>query len=148
MTDSAHQDSTTPVGETPSALAPRRAATFDDLMKKKRRTVEFTIPSADDANESVELVIRYRAIGSKEYDDLVAAHPPTSRQAKDGAVYNPDTFAAALVSAVSDEPKMSVEQAQSLLRSPEWAGGEVGAIFITALKLQNAGLNVPFTADA
>lgn len=130
-------------GDTPAVR--RAAASFDDLMKKKRRSSEFVIPTVGDDNERVELVMRYRAIGSSEYDQMVSAHPPTTAQKKDGHVYNPDTFAPALVAAVSFEPKLTREQAQALLTSAEWSGGEVMAIFMNAMRLQNAGLDVPFT---
>ena len=148
MTDSEHHEDehTEHVVVPPYALGgPRPAATFDQLMKKKRRTAEFTIPSVGDDGETVDLVMRYRAIGSSEYDRLIAAHPPTKEQQKNGAIYNSDEFAPALISAVSSEPKLTVEQAATLFRSDEWSSGEAGSLFINALRLQNAGLDIPFT---
>lgn len=134
--------------EESGAAAPtsrRRQASIDDLFKKKRRERTVVINSIDDDGGSIELTLRYRAIGSKEYDDLVAKYPPTREQQKEGAAYNVDLFAPALISAVSLEPKLSFEDAKEIYNSPEWSGGEVGGLFIEALKLCNAGLDVPFT---
>ena len=56
------------------------AATFSDLVKKRVREASVTVPFVDDDGTAVELVMRYRAIGSLDYDDLIAAHPPTAKQ--------------------------------------------------------------------
>lgn len=136
--------------EVQGAAAPaprRRQASVDLLLKKKRREKTVVINSVDDDGGLIELEIRYRAIGAKEYDDLVAAYPPTTGQRKDGASYNVDLFAPALIAAVSLEPKLSFEDAKEIYNSPEWSGGEVGGLFIEALKLCNAGLDVPFTGN-
>lgn len=133
-------------GQDAAGPAPRRRqATLDDLFKKKRREKVVTINSTDDDGGTIELTLRYRAIGSKEYDDLVAKYPPTTAQKKEGAAYNVDLFAPALISAVSLEPKLSFDDAKVIYESPEWSGGEVGGLFIEALKLCNAGLDIPFT---
>lgn len=125
--------------------AARPSATFNDLIKKPKRESTFLLPVTDDAGRDADLVIRYRAISSRAYDDLVAAHPPTEKQKKDGSVYNIDTFAPALISAVSLDPKLSVEQANEIYTSDDWSPGELGTLFINALKLCNAGMDVPFS---
>ncbi len=125
-----------------------RPATLDDLLKKKRRETTVTLPTTDDAGNLIELTLRYRAIGSQEYDDLVAKHKPTPQQKAEGATYNIDTFAPALISAVSLDPALSVQDATALYTSPEWSGGEIGGLFLAALRLCNAGLDVPFSANA
>ncbi len=122
----------------------RRQASIDDLFKKKRRETEVVITSQDDDGGTIELTLRYRAIGSREYDDLVSKYPPTREQKADGAAYNVDLFAPALISAVSMEPRLSLDDAKEIYNSPEWSGGEIGGLFIEALKLCNAGLDVPF----
>lgn len=122
-----------------------RPATLDDLFKKKRREATITLPTTDDAGNLIELQLRFRAIGSVEYDDLVAKHKPTPQQAKEGAAYNIDTFAPALISAVSLDPVLSVEAATQIYQNPDWSGGEVSGLFLGALRLCNAGLDVPFT---
>lgn len=122
-----------------------RPATMDDLFKKKRRVATITLPTTDDDNNLVELTLKFQAIGSVEYDNLVAQHKPTPQQAKDGAAYNVDTFAPALIAAVSLEPKLSVEDATAIYNNPDWSGGEVTGLFLGALRLCQAGLDVPFT---
>ena len=122
-----------------------RPATLDDLFKKKRREAVLTLPTTDDAGNLIELTLRFQAIGSVEYDDLVAKHKPTPQQAKEGAVYNVDTFAPALISAVSLEPRLSVADATAIYTNPDWSGGEVSGLFVGALRLCNSMLDVPFT---
>lgn len=121
-------------------------ATFAQLMNKPRRTLTFTVYSTDDAGEEVALQIKYRALNSKEYDDLLAAHPPSAKEKREGANYNVDTFTSALIAAVSVEPALTYEQAAELYHSNDWASGEISSLFINALRVCNAGLDVPFNA--
>lgn len=121
-------------------------ATFARLMKKPRRTLTFTVYSADEDGAELALQVKYQALNSKEYDELQAAHPPTPKERREGAIYNVDTFAPALMAAVSLEPKLTVEEATELYRSPDWSSGEIQTMFINALRVCNAGLDVPFSA--
>jgi hypothetical protein len=121
-------------------------ATFDQLIKKPRRTLSFTVTTLDEDGEEQLLKMKYRALPSKEYDDLISEHPPTTKEKQAGAVYNVDTFAPALISAVSVEPRLSVEQATELYKSPQWSGGEIATLFFNAQRVCNAGLDVPFNA--
>lgn len=123
----------------------RRPATFDTLRKKRRREGPVVVHTNDDDGEPVELVLRYRALGGKAYDRLVEEHPPTQKQREQGAIYNVDTFAPALIARCCIDPVLSVEQAQELYDSEEWSAGETGGLFIEALRICNAGLDVPFT---
>jgi hypothetical protein len=119
-------------------------ATFESLSKKPRRVLNFTVFTADDAGDQVSLKMRYMALSSIAYDELLAAHPPSNKEKTLGASYNVDTFAPALISAVSVIPKLSYEQAKEIYTSSDWSGGEVTALFINALRVCNAGLDVPF----
>ena len=121
-------------------------ATFDLLIKKPRRTLDFTIYTRGDDGEELALQMRYQAISSKRYDELQAANPPASKERQQGAIYNVDTFAPALISEVSLDPKLSYEQASELYHSDDWAPGEISNLFINALSVCNQGLNVPFNA--
>ena len=121
-------------------------ATFAQLMNKPRRTLTFTVYSTDDSGEEVALQIKYKALSSKVYDDLLAAHPPSAKEKHEGANYNVDTFTAALIAAVSVEPALDYEQASELFHSSDWASGEISSLFINALRVCNAGLDVPFNA--
>lgn len=122
-----------------------RPATVGDLLKKKPRRTTVTIPSVDDDGKTIELQLLFQAISSRDYDDLISKHRPTSEQKKEGAAYNVDTFAPALISAVAIEPAISLDEAKAIYDSDEWSGGEIGGLFLEALRLCNAGLDVPFT---
>lgn len=126
----------------------RRAATFKDLLSKPARTkeVKLSVPDAD--GTMVEFVVTLRAIGSKAYDVLVGMHPPTTEQKKEGAVYNPDTFGPALISACAISPRMTPNEAKELWDSDEWSRGEVMEIFASSVEVCSRGLDVPFTAAA
>lgn len=129
-----------------SGSGPRvRPATFDHLRKKKHRERIVQIPTVDDDGMEVTMEMRLRAISSRAYDRMQGDHPPTAKQKAEGAAYNPDTFAPALVSACSLDPKLSVAQATELYESDEWSSGEFGGLFVECLRLCNTGLDVPFT---
>lgn len=126
-------------------MAETKFATIDQLLKKPQRvrTVSLTIPGDD--GDPVKVSIRLKAIGSAAYDDLIAKHPPTPKQRKDGATYNPDTFAPALVAASMTEPQMDLEDAQALWESEDWSRGELTELFLASVQINQAGLDIPFT---
>ena len=119
-------------------------ATFDQLRAKPRRVLKFDVNTVDEDGEDISLSMKYRALSSKEYDKLLEKHPPSTREKAKGATYTVDTFAPALISAVSAEPQLTVEQATELYNSDEWSGGEISTLFVNALRICNAGLDVPF----
>jgi hypothetical protein len=122
------------------------AVTYADLLRKPRRVSSFVIYSQDADGTEVGLTLKYQALSQKAYDALIEANPPTQKEKAAGTSYNQDTFAPALIAAVSLVPKLSLEQAKELYTSEDWAGGEVTDLFINALKVCNAGLNVPFNS--
>lgn len=72
--------------------------------------------------ESVR-VFRLSALSHQEWADLMAQHPPTPEQRKEGHGANPDTFGPAALAACAVEPAVTVEQAQRLqqtLPPGEW----------------------------
>ena len=121
-------------------------ATYAALMAKPRRTLNFTVTTEDGDGEEIVLKMKYQAIRSKRYDDLVAEHPPTAKEKTAGASYNVETLAPALISAVSLVPTLTVVQATAIYKSAEWSGGEVGNLFMNAIRVCNSGLDVPFNA--
>jgi hypothetical protein len=90
--------------------------------------------------------LKYRAIGMREYDKLVAKHPPKAEQRAEGASFNIDTFAPALIAAVCVEPEMTEEDAKEIWESPDWSRGDVMVLFRNAVELNNRGLDIPFSA--
>ena len=128
------------------AIAATGEATFDMLMAKPRRSLTFEVTTENEAGEEIVLKMKYLAISGKAYDDLTAEHPPTAADKKSGSTYNVDTLAPALISAVSSIPKLSIAQATSVYKNGSWSGGEVGNLFMNAVRVCNAGLDVPFSA--
>lgn len=120
-------------------------ATIEQLLKKPQRvkTVPVTIPGDD--GTPMKLAVKLKAIGSSAYDQLIAQYPPTPKQRKDGATYNPDTFAPALVAACMTEPALDLEDAQALWESSDWSRGELTELFLAAVQINQAGLDIPFT---
>lgn len=129
-----------------AVLVDQTEATYAALMGKPRRTMSFDLTTANEDGEDVVLKLKYQAISSKAYDDLVAEHPPTAKEKTAGAVYNVETLAPALISAVSLVPKLSVVQATAVYTSGNWSGGEIGNLFMNAVRVCNSGLDVPFNA--
>lgn len=122
-------------------------ATFDELFAKPKRTQKFDITLADAEGNPVKRAMIYKAISATEYDDLVTQNPPTAKQLQDapgGVAFNMDTFAPALIAAVSHSPKLTYAQAEKLYNAPDWSGGEVSTLFWNAQKVCNQGLDVPF----
>lgn len=144
MTEHEHTEDVEKVAD--KAIKDGGTATFDQLMKKPRRTLGFTVYSVDEEGEEIALQLKYKALSSKEYDTLQGEHPPSAKEKREGAIYNVDTFAPALIAAVSQAPKLTIEQATELYKSPDWSGGEVTTMFLNALRVCNAGLDVPFSA--
>lgn len=121
-----------------------KTATFDSLIRKPRRVLPFTVTTQDEHGNPVSLRMKFQAMGGKDYDKLIEAHPPTAAQKRQNASFNIDTFAPALISAVSLEPRLSVEQAEQLWASPDWSGGEASSLYLNAQRVCNSGLDVPF----
>lgn len=115
-------------------------ATLESLLKKTPRTVTVEVSLGADAKASM----LFKALGSKAYDELIAEHPPTSADKKDGGVWNSETFPPALIAECSLEPRMSVEDAASLWKSEDWSRGELFDIFTRLVRLNQEGLDVPF----
>jgi len=65
----------------------RKIATLEDLLQKPARTKEITINVPTGKSGTTDFVVTLRAIGSKAYDDLLAAHPPTPAQKREGITY-------------------------------------------------------------
>ena len=117
----------------------KKRATIEDLLEKARRTKELSL------SENGPTVL-FQAISSKAYDDLIAKHPPTAKQKRDNAAWNPDTFAPALIAACSKEPEIPEDTATGIWTSDAWSRGELMDLFMAVVELNSEGLNVPFTA--
>ncbi|MGP8301999.1 hypothetical protein ACTPOK_29580 [Streptomyces inhibens] len=83
----------------------------------------------DDASD----VLTFLALPRPVFEELIAEHPPTEKQAEEGAVFNPDTFPAALVSAASFDG-MSREEAEELLNT--WSVPDANDLWEAAWQVQ------------
>lgn len=124
-----------------------KAATLDLLKGKSRAKETFSIYIADDSGEQQEVTLTYQAIGAVEYDKLVSKHPPKPEQRVDGASFDMDSFAPALISKVCVEPEMSEKDAKEIWNSPEWSRGDLMVLFRHAVELNNRGLDIPFNGN-
>ncbi|MFD8379111.1 hypothetical protein ACFV2X_11325 [Streptomyces sp. NPDC059679] len=77
--------------------------------------------------------LTFRALPRPVLEELIAQHPPTEQQNKEGAVFNPDTFPAALVAAASVDG-MSREEAEELLNT--WSAPDANALWDAAWQVQ------------
>ena len=121
-----------------------KRATLDQLVNKPRNTTEFSLYLSDGNGGSNEVTLKYQAIGMRAYDDLVAKHPPKADQRAEGASFNMDTFAPALIAACAVESEITPAEAKKIWESEEWSRGDVMVLFRNAVELNNRGLDVPF----
>ncbi|MDN0193919.1 hypothetical protein [Streptomyces sp. S.PNR 29] len=77
--------------------------------------------------------LTFRALPRPVLEELISEHPPTEKQAEEGAIFNADTFPAALVSAASVDG-MSQEEAEELLNT--WSAPDAGALWDAAWQVQ------------
>lgn len=123
-----------------------KAATVD-LLKGKRRAKNTFSLFIDNDGEQQEVTLTFQAIGAQNYDKLVSKHPPTQTQRVDGASFNMDTFAPALIAACSVEPELSPADAKEIWESEEWSRGDLMVLFRNAVDLNNRGLDIPFNVS-
>ena len=83
----------------------------------------------------------------REYDKLVAKHPPKPEQRAEGSSFDIDTFAPALIAAVCVDPEMSEKDAKDIWNSPAWSRGDLMVLFRNAVELNNRGLDIPFSEN-
>jgi len=124
-----------------------KSATLDLLKNKRRATDTFALFLTDEDGTQQELQITYQAIGAREYDKLVSKHPAKPEQRAEGASFDIDTFAPALIAKVSVDPEMSEKDAKEIWDSPEWSRGDLMVLFRHAVELNNRGLDIPFSAN-
>lgn len=122
-----------------------KRATLDLLKTKARSTMEFSLFINDADGEKIEVTLKYQSIGARDYDKLVAKHPPKNEQRAEGSSFNIDTFAPALIASCCIEPEMSREDAQAIWDSEDWSRGDLMVLFRNAIELNNRGIDIPFS---
>jgi hypothetical protein len=119
-------------------------ASWVELETKKSRTDDVLILMKDKDDELIERWVRLEALGAKEYDDLLAAHKPTTKQANEGQTFNIDTFLPALIAATAVNPRLTEDQVEALYKSDDWSGGEIGGLFFRAQRICQGSPDVAF----
>lgn len=143
-----HTESVESVAARKAQSAASKRATIETLLSKPRAEQELTLQLPTGNGEHKEVSFLFRAIGSKEYDQQLTRHPPTTSQKGEGANYNIHTFAPALLSRVCVDPELTEKQWGEVWESPDWNRGEVMQLFLTAVNLCNTGMElVPTTED-
>ena len=122
-----------------------KRATLEMLQNKPRSTTEFSLYLGDGNGGANEVTLKYQAIGMRAYDRLVAKHPPKPEQRAEGASFDIDAFAPALIAACSVDPEMSPSEAKAIWDSDDWSRGDVMVLFRNAVELNNRGLDIPFS---
>lgn len=90
---------------------------------------------------AAEVTFRFRAMPSREYSDLIAAHPGAPGRAVDAVSVQPH-----LISGSSLEPRMTLEQVNQLLDKIN--EGERDKLFAAAWKANNAETVIPSSRAA
>jgi len=119
-----------------------KRATLEMLREKKPAEREVVTRLSPDSEEVSFLL---RAMSATGYDKLVTRHPPTNEQQVDGAQFNVDTFAPALMARVIVEPEAEESFWLERWKDPNWGRGEIGSLYFACSELCNRGLDlVPF----
>ncbi|MGD6751942.1 hypothetical protein [Streptomyces sp. BH105] len=86
-----------------------------------------------EALDAASEFLTFRALPRPVLEELISEHPPTEQQAEQGAIFNADTFPAALVAAASVDG-MSREEAEELLNG--WSAPDANALWDAAWQIQ------------
>jgi hypothetical protein len=124
-----------------------KKSTLDLLKSKSRAKHTFSLYITNGTGEQQEAKITFQALGSRDYDKLVSKHPPKADQRVEGASFDIDTFAPALIAACSLDPEMSAEDALEIWQSDSWSRGDLMVLFRNAVELNNRGLDIPFNEN-
>ncbi|MFE0190727.1 hypothetical protein [Streptomyces sp. NPDC058989] len=105
----------------------------DEELAQRAADAEEANQAASAALDNASDFLTFRALPRPVLEDLIAEHPPTEKQSEEGAVFNPDTFPAALISAASLDG-MSREEAEELLNT--WSAPDANALWEAAWQVQ------------
>jgi hypothetical protein len=124
------------------AAAKANRATLKALLSKKPREKEVTLTLP---GESEPVTFLFRSIGARDWESLVAKHPPTTAQRAEGQPFNTDTFPPALLSRVCVDPDISEDDWVEIWSSPDWNRGEIADLYGQAVTLCTQGFDIPFS---
>lgn len=158
MTDTPAEESTTATSELPEVtsgdtstlpqIKPETAvfATFEAMKRKRIRERDLEVPWTEDDGSQGRRKFHFVAISSTEFDELQAKYPPKDSERLQGATYDEERFIPALLAEVVTQPKLTKEQWGEIYKSPEWSPGEVATLYLAAMSVCQAGLDVSFSA--
>lgn len=114
-------------------------------MQQAIEVAEEEVKEAEEAADEAVAVFKFRSLGARAYDDLVARHPITPEQeAKvraaggEPTAWNPDTFPPALTQASLAEPQLTEAEFLEIWKSDDWGPNELMTLFMTALQVNSS----------
>lgn len=116
-----------------------KRATFEALKNKKQAERELTLTLNEDEDP---ISFLFRSVGAQDYDKMLMKYPPTKEQQAEGATFDQDRFAPALLARVCVEPVMDISEWTEIWTSDSWNRGEIGGLFWAAVELCNKGLTL------
>ncbi|SCF82280.1 hypothetical protein GA0115260_1028933 [Streptomyces sp. MnatMP-M27] len=105
----------------------------DEAASRRAADAATALEEAGTALDSASDFLTFLALPRPVLEELISQHPPTEQQAQEGAVFNPDTFPAALVSAASLDG-MSRKEAEELLNT--WSAPDANALWDAGWQVQ------------
>ncbi|MEV4907070.1 hypothetical protein AB0N46_20825 [Streptomyces albidoflavus] len=105
----------------------------DELAERQAADADSARDRALAALDAVSEFLIFRALPRPVLEDLISEHPPTEKQAEEGAIFNAGTFPAALVAAASVDG-MSHQEAEELLNG--WSAPDANALWDAAWQVQ------------
>lgn len=107
-----------------------------------REKISKQIKAVRERMRKAEVEFKLRALGDKEWSDLVAAHPGKERQ----QAWDPETFPKALVSACCVDPEMTPDQATELFEVLN--EGQRNELMQAAYDVNAEATHIPFSVSA
>ncbi|ORT54302.1 hypothetical protein BKD26_35900 [Streptomyces sp. CB03238] len=109
------------------------ASPDDESAQQRAAEAEAAAKQARAELDAASEFLTFRALPRPVLEELISEHPPTEQQAEEGAIFNADTFPAALVAAASVDG-MSREEAEELLNG--WSAPDANALWDAAWQIQ------------
>ncbi|WP_158507652.1 hypothetical protein [Streptomyces noursei] len=109
------------------------ASPDDEAAAQRAADAEAAADVARAALDDASDVLTFRALARPVLEELITEHPPTESQGAEGAIFNPDTFPAALVAAASFDG-MSETEAAELLST--WSAPDANLLWEAAWQVQ------------
>ncbi|WP_405803413.1 hypothetical protein [Streptomyces sp. NBC_01187] len=109
------------------------AAPDDEAVAQRAADAEVAAQAAGATLDDASDFLTFRSLARPVLEELIAQHPPTEAQEAEGAIFNPDTFPAALVAAASFDG-MSEQEAAELLST--WSAPDANMLWEAAWQVQ------------